>query len=186
MKMQQTLTLTALTASLLFAAQSQAASLNVDVAIDLPNAMILYAPGQIDLNVTSAAALAYLNNGGSAYSTGDTASLTDPSALNPTLSVSGTNSVDAGIAAGAGEVGANQSDTTVDFSIGNAFGVRSIGYSSISAAVTCTANCTDMSGVGTDFAGTVSPVLQTGSIDFTYDIAGGDVTATFQVAVVGT
>ncbi len=184
MKMQHTLTLTAL--GLIFAAQSHAASLNVDVAIDLPNAMILYAPGQIDLTVSSAAALAYLNNDGTAYSAGDTASLTNPAALNPTLSVSGTNSVDAGVSAGAGEVGSNQGDSTVDFSIGNAFGVRSIGYSSLTALVTCTANCTDMSGVGTDFAGSVSPVLQTGSIDFTYDITGGDVTATFQVSVTGT
>lgn len=186
MKIQNTLTIAALTSGLLFAAQSHAASLNVDVDIDLPNAMILYAPGQIDLDVTSAAALAYLNNGGTAYSSGDTATLTDPSALNPTISVSGTNSVDAGLAAGAGEIGANQSDTTVDFSIGNAFGVRSIGYSSINAAVSCTANCADISAEGTDFVGTVSPALQTGSIDFTYDIAGGDVTATFQVVVVGT
>ena len=186
MKTQNIISLSTLTAGLLFAAGAHAASLNVDVDIDLPNAMILYAPGQIDLDVTSAAALAYLNNGGTAYSSGDTASLTDPSALNPTISVSGTNSVNAGIAAGAGEVGANQADTTVDFSIGNAFGVRSIGYSSLSATVLCTANCGDMSGVGTDFAGTVSPVLQTGSIDFTYDIAGGDVTSTFQVSVTGT
>ncbi len=186
MKMQRIALTTALSASLLATAGAQAASLNVDVAIDLPNAMILYAPGQIDLTVTSAAALSYLNNGGTAYSSGDTASLTDPSALNPALSVSSTNTVNAGIAAGAGEVGANQTDTTLDFSVSNAFGVRAIGYSSLSATVTCTANCADMTSVGTDFAGSVSPTLQTGSIDFTYDVTGGDVTATFQISVTGT
>ena len=183
---KQLFILSSITASLLVTAHAQAASLNVDVNIDLPNAMILYAPGQIDLTVTSAAALAYLNNGGTAYSSGDTASLTNPSALNPGLSVSATNSVDAGVTAGGLEVGADQTDSTLDFSIGNAFGVRAIGYSSLSATVSCTANCADMSGVGTDFAGSVSPSLQTGSIDFTYDITGGDVTATFQVSVTGT
>ena len=165
-----------LAASFIFASSSKAAKLDVNVDVNLPNVLILYAYTDIDLTYTAGEFASLL---------GCTAEDCTSALTTPKSGTISSNAVDLGIASDLSTMGS----TTI--TLQNSWAVRGLGYGTFKASIADNASESAVSNLDiTPSTGTPSMAATTGDVSFDIDLASSDlddgtVTANYTITVTG-
>ncbi|MCW8855721.1 MAG: hypothetical protein OQJ95_00045 [Kangiella sp.] len=160
--------------ALMAAPVTNAASLDVDVDIDLPNVVILYGYTDIDLTMTADQFGPLVD----ASCTTDDCSVADNTTQsgvlnNGTVDLAFTN---------------NAAGTNPTITLNNSWGVRSFGYTSLAPTITDNGSDAPVGNLAIEQITTPSPSLQTGSVSFDLDlsqISTDSVRASYTITVTG-
>ncbi len=153
---------------------TNAASLDVDVDIDLPNVVILY--GYTDIDLTMAA-----DQFGPLL---DSNCTTDDCAVGDNTPKTG--EINAGLVDLA--FTNNAAGTNPTITLDNSWGVRSFGYTSLQPSIVDNGSDASVGNLAIEQITTPSPTLQTGSVSFDLDlsqITTDNVSASYTITVVG-
>lgn len=153
---------------------TNAATMNVDVNIDFPSVVILYAYTDIDLTMAADQIGPLLDSN----CTTDDCSVAD---TNPKSGVINNGTVDLAITN-------NGSNTNPTITLENSWGVRSIGVSSITPTITNNSTDPGVENFAIEQITTPSAAMQTGWVSFDLNlenISGNSVNARYTIEVIG-